>query len=124
MKSESIVTRYTSMCIICNRPAEHMHHCLSGKSRRFADQEACVVPLCASCHNMFSESDIPKNKNGKAFGQSCDVHHCRKMEKLMKALGEVCWEKKYLCDKYSLPFTDDLDEAREAFRSANGECYL
>jgi hypothetical protein len=42
----------------------------------------------------------------------------------MKIIGQISWEKSYLVDKYGLPFTDDLDEAREAFRNKNGECYL
>ena len=124
-KPQSIITRYMTMCVICNRPAEHIHHCLSGSSRRFADSANITIPLCASCHNLFSEDrTIPKGKNGKAHGQTCDIHHCRKMEKLAKMLGQLAYEKQYIIDKYSLPFTEDSDEAREAFRKANGESYL
>ena len=112
----SIVTKYTEMCLICNAPATHQHHCLSGKNRQFAESENIVVGLCDKHHNMWV--------GGKPHGYSCDVHHCRNMEILMKALGQMAWEKHYLCEKYSLPFTEDEDEAREAFRKANGESYL
>lgn len=113
----SAVTKYEGYCLICDAPAKHHHHCLSGTSaRKIADSAQLIAPLCDKCHNMY-EGKPP-------LGWACDVHHCRKLEKLMKIVGQITWEKQYLVEKYSLPFTEDMDEAREAFRDKFKESYL
>ena len=120
-----LITNYDDICIICGRKAEHQHHCISGVAgRRFAESASLVVPMCSGCHNMFSEDNVPKTKTGKAFGQSCDVHHCRKLEVLMKIIGQLAWEKQWVIDNYGITFDAVDEEAREAFRKKAGQSFL
>lgn len=113
----SAITKYEDSCLICDASAEHKHHCLSGTSaRKIADSNELIAPLCGKCHNLFI--------GARPKGWSCDVHHCPKMERLMKIIGQLVYEKKYLIEKYSLPFTEDEDEAREAFRQLFGKSFL
>lgn len=122
----SIITQHENYCLICDALAEHMHHAISGTAgRRMATETGLVVPLCAKCHNLFAEKTDRRSTNDKrGLGWSCDVHHCPKLERLMKIVGQQAYEFSYLADKYGLPFTDAQEEARESFRSKAGESFL
>ena len=115
--SESVITKYDNICLICDGKAEHKHHAISGRGKRnLAEECGLFCYLCAKDHNMF--------QGQRPAGWSCDVHHCPKLERLMKCVGQLAYEKSWLIEKYSLPFTEDSDEAREAFRRKFGESYL
>lgn len=109
-KNASKITEY-DLCIICDRPAEHIHHALSGSDRKKADKYGLVVPLCGSCHNLY--------KGDKPLGWRCDVHGCPKLERLMKIIGQLSREQQIMeedkCDRHT---------AREKFRKEFMESFI
>lgn len=127
MKKKSIVTEDMRHCLICNRIADAVHHLLSGSQRGCADRDGLIVALCNEDHNIFEDSN-PRLSDGriKPLGQSCDFHHCRKMELLGKMIGQLAWEKNFykeLCLKHNVLY-EDHDYARDAFLRAYGKKYL
>lgn len=87
MGKKSRITEY-ELCVICDRPAAHTHHTLSGSNRKKAEEYGLTVPLCPECHNMFS--------GFRPAGWSCDVHHCPKLERLMKIIGQLTREQQIM----------------------------
>ncbi len=83
------------LCVICDAPAEHNHHTLSGSDRKRADKYGLIVPLCGDCHNL--------SKGGRPLGWRCDVHGCPKIERLMKIIGQLTREQQIMeeigCDR-------------------------
>ena len=82
------ITEHESLCVICDSPAIHTHHTLSGSDRKRADKYGLVVPLCGSCHNLFN--------GARPLGWKCDVHGCPKLERLMKIIGQLTREQQIM----------------------------
>lgn len=106
----SWITEY-ELCVICDRPANHSHHTLSGSDRKKADKYCLTVPLCPSCHDMFTGS--------RPLGWNCDVHGCKKLERLMKIIGQLSREQQIMeetgCTR---------DQARSRFREEFMESFI
>ena len=112
-KSTSIITRFDKISTFSGLPAECEHHCIFGGAlRKLADEDRLVIYLTNAEHNMSSKGTIYQ------------IHGNPAAEKLSKMLGQVAWEKHWIAEKYSLPFTDIEAEAREAFRERYGQSYL
>lgn len=104
-----MITKFEDLCVICNKPAQHRHHCLNGNGKReIADRWDAIIPLCADCHNMSKNS----------------VHLNPKMEAMSHIIGQLWIERQMLIEKYQLPFEDLSEETREAFRELIGKSYL
>jgi hypothetical protein len=104
----SIITKYGAVCLICGSVASETHHLIGGSNRKLSDNDGLTIPLCHSCHNEPGDS----------------VHFNGKMKVLSHALAQLAWEKKYIIDRYELPFEDVSEESREAFRERYGVSYL
>lgn len=93
----NVVTDYTDICFFCGRPAEAMHHLISGTSnRKKAEQDGLKVPICNHCHNL---GDITERIHGNIMA-----------EKLSKMLGQAIFENKL--------------GTREDFHKRYGKSYL
>ena len=56
-------------CMICGRPAEHIHHLIGGTAnRRLSERFGLVEPLCADCHRLVHEDPV-WNRALKRYGQ-------------------------------------------------------
>jgi hypothetical protein len=118
MRKSKVVEDMTC-CMLCGRPTEAVHHLLSGNQRKIADEDGLFVGLCSECHNMY--------EGKKELGQSCDMHHCRKLEVLGKIIGQLAWEKDYyrnLCIEKLKSINSKVDQSREAFLRRYGKKYL
>ena len=51
MAIKSAIVEDMSLCWVCKRPREHIHHILYGTSnRKIADKYGYIIPLCAEHH--------------------------------------------------------------------------
>ena len=79
--TESIVTKYSTICFFCGRPAEAEHHLIFGIGiREICDNDGLKVPICNNCHNM---GDV-----------KCRIHDNPMAEKLSKMLGQAIYESR------------------------------
>ena len=109
---KSIVTEYMDQCLICGSPNVAVHHLISGTSgRRLAEQDSIVVGLCPACHNLF-QGQRPR-------GWNCDIHHCPKLERMGKIIGQLAWEKHHIAETGCTE-----EEARDSFRLRYGKAYV
>ena len=111
MGKTSWITKYDYLCVICDRPAEHTHHTLSGSDRKRADKYNLTIPLCSSCHNLY--------RGDKPLGWRCDVHGCNKLERLTKIIGQLSREQQIMEENHC-----SRDEARERFRKEFMESFI
>lgn len=114
---KSIVTKFDKISTFSGVPAECEHHLIYGGAvggtlRTMADEDGLVIYLAHHEHNMSAKGNIYQ------------IHGNIAAEKLSKMLGQVAWEKHWIAEKYSLPFTDIETEAREAFRERYGQSWL
>ena len=113
LNSKSIITRFDKISTFSGLPAECEHHCIFGGGlRKLADEDHLVIYLMNCEHNMSSKGTIYQ------------IHGNPAAEKLSKMVGQLAWEKHYIAEKYSVPFDDIENEAREAFRERYGVSYL
>ena len=111
--SKSIITNYDKISTFSGLPAECVHHCIFGGAlRKLADEDGLVIFLANHEHNMSPKGNIYQ------------IHGNPAAEKLSKMLGQACWERHYIAEKYSVPFEDIEEEAREAFRDRYGLSYM
>ena len=111
--SKSIITKFENISAFSGVPKECDHHLIFGRGlRELADADGLWIPLLNREHNL-----SPK-------GTIYQIHGNPAAEKLSKMLGQVAWEKHYIAEKYSVPFEDIEEEAREAFRDRYGISYL
>lgn len=104
-----IITEDNGTCFICGAGATAVHHVLGGVANRpLSDEDGLTVPLCPACHNLF--------QGARPRGWGCDVHHCPKLMRLMRALGQMAWERDHE--------RKGGEGAREAFRRRYGKSYL
>ena len=113
MTSKSIITKFENISAFSGSPAECEHHLIFGNGlREKAEDDGLKIPLTHKEHNLSSKGTIYQ------------IHSNTAAEKLSKMLGQMAWEKKYIIDKYELPFEGINDEAREAFIARYGKSYL
>lgn len=115
MADKSIVTKYNTISAFSGKPKETDHHLIFGdfgSYRDKADEDLLTLPLLHREHNMSPNGNINQ------------IHGNPAAEKLSKMLGQVVWEKHWIAERYSLPFTDIEEEAREAFRDRYGQSWL
>ena len=111
--AKSIITNYENISAFSGVPKECDHHCVFGRGlREKADDDGLWIPLTNKEHNMSSKGTINQ------------IHGNPAAEKLSKMVGQLAWEKKYVIDKYEMPFEGINDEAREAFIARYGKSYL
>lgn len=111
--SKSIITKFDKISAFSGLPAECKHHLIFGTGlRELADADGLWIPLLNREHNLSSNGTLHQ------------IHGNPAAEKLSKMLGQMAWEKKYIIDKYELPFEDIDEEAREAFRDRYGQSWL
>lgn len=109
--SKSIVTKYEDYSAFSCSPAECRHHLLFGRGvRQKAEEDGIWIPLLNKEHNM-----SPK-------GTIYQIHGNPAAEKLSKMLGQMAWEKEWICRQF--PFKGLSEEAREEFRKRYGESWL
>lgn len=65
---KSIITN-NSFCLLCNRPADHMHHMLSGSNRTDCENDGLKIPVCAYCHDKIHR-DPKVDRIVKCFAQA------------------------------------------------------
>lgn len=93
-----------NLCEICGRPAAHTHHLVFGNGiRNLADEDGLTMELCSACHNTIHENPVAGN--------------------LSKKLGQILYEKDYIEYK-PIPFGDNSDAARKAFRKRYGRSWM
>jgi hypothetical protein len=97
---ESILTNYTCNCAICGVPNAEPHHLLFNRaSRKLADEDKLVLPMCRICHEeLHTKSSVAAE--------------------LSRICGQLAYEKA-LCEKGM-----SGDDAREQFRIRYGISYL
>lgn len=111
--SKSIITNFETISAFSQGRAECRHHVVFGNgTRELAEVDGLWIPLKNYEHNMSQKGTIYQ------------IHGNIAAEKLSKMLGQIAWEKKYIIDKYELPFEGINDEAREAFIARYGRGYL
>lgn len=111
--SKSIITNFENISTFSGLPSECEHHCVFGRGLRdLAEEDGLKIYLTNKEHNMSSKGTINQ------------IHGNSAAEKLSKMLGQMAWEKKYIIDKYELPFEDIDEEARDAFIERYGKSYL
>ena len=111
--THSIITKFENISAFSQGPAECTHHCIFGRGlRELADEDGLWIPLKNCEHNMSSKGTIYQ------------IHGNPAAEKLSKMVGQLAWEKHYIAEKYSVPFEDIEEEAREAFRDRYGQSWL
>lgn len=111
--SKSIITNYDKISTFSGLPAECEHHCIFGNGlRELAEEDGLKIYLLNCEHNMSSKGTINQ------------IHGNPAAEKLSKMLGQIAWEKKFIANRYGLPFDDIEEEAREAFRDRYGQSWL
>ena len=94
------------ICSFCGRYTKTRHHLIFGtSSRRLADEDGIIIPLCDDCHNM-------------AVKPADRIHGNPTAEKLSKMLGQALWEKK------AVGAGKSESEAREAFMNRYGRSWL
>lgn len=112
---KSIITEDLRHCILSGCPDPCIHHVFGASNRRRSDEDGLVVPLDPKLHNEGGKPEL---------GERCDVHHCKKMAKLMHIIGQQSWMMEYIIEQRGLPFEDIKEEAREAFRERYGRSML
>lgn len=61
--SESIVATSMGRCMVCGKPAEHIHHLICGTAnRKKSDRDKLLAPLCEEHHR-----EIHEGVNGAYF---------------------------------------------------------
>lgn len=109
--SKSIITNYEEYSVFSGTPRECVHHCIFGNGlRKLADEDGVWIPLLNREHNASSKGTIYQ------------IHGNPSAEKLSKMLGQMAWEKNYVCTQF--PFVGLSEEAREAFRKRYGISFL
>lgn len=104
-----MITKYETLCAICNKPAKHIHHLVEGHGKReLSERYGLTIPLCDECHNMSKNS----------------VHLNTKMNAMSHIIGQLEFERRYLAEKAGLPFEDVGEEARAEFLKIFGKSYL
>ena len=104
-----MITNYENICVICGRPAQHIHHLIEGNGRReLSEKFSLTCPLCADCHNMSKNS----------------VHLNPKMKAMSNIIGQLAYERQKAIEKSELPFEGLSEELREDFRKTFGKSYL
>lgn len=106
--AQSIVTKYSEICMICGRTAEATHHLIFGVERARADMDGLIIPLCNNCHNM--------------AGGTQTIHGNSMAEAMSKMIGQLAWEKQYYKDHAGEH--GETDPARCAFMKQYGRSYL
>lgn len=112
---KSIITEDLRHCILSGCPDPCIHHVFGASNRKISDEDGLVVPLDPKLHNEGGKPEL---------GERCDVHHCKKMAKLMHIIGQQSWMMEYIIEQRGLPFEDIKEEAREAFRERYGRSML
>ena len=116
LELHSIITDDTAHCLICDSPNVCIHHVFEGvANRKLSDEDNLIVPLEPRLHNEGGKPEL---------GERCDVHHCKKMAKLMHIIGQQAWMMEYIIEQRGLPFEEIKEEAKEAFRKRYGKSYL
>lgn len=96
-----MITNYESMCAICNRPAQNIHHLVFGRSlRHLADEDGLTIPLCNYCHAELHTTSTVASE-------------------LSRICGQLAFERN-LIEKEGVTG----DEARERFRKRYSKSYL
>ena len=107
---KSIITKYDDISAFSGAPKECDHHVIFGRGvRDLAEQDGLWIPLTNFEHNMSNKGTIYQ------------IHDNPAAEKLSKMLGQMAWEKHWIAERYSVPFSDIEEEAREAFRNRYGQ---
>lgn len=97
-----MITKYTELCIICNRRASEVHHLCFGKGvRELADADSLTAPFCEMCHD--------------ALHRGKETMLTQKMSRI---IGQLEFEKNKVAEGR------DPDEAREMFRKRYGVSFL
>lgn len=103
--SKSIITEY-NYCMICGSPNVEIHHALFGtSSRKKADEDGLLMPMCAKHHNSCADS----------------VHMHYGMKVLSRQLAQAIWEREYA---YKELGSWVREEARNEFMKRYGTNYL
>jgi len=111
--SKSIITNFENISTFSGLPSECEHHCVFGRGLRdLAEEDGLKIYLTNKEHNMSSKGTINQ------------IHGNPAAEKLSKMVGQLAWEKHWIAEKYSLPFSDIETEAREAWRERYGKSFL
>lgn len=111
--TNSIITNFENISAFSQGPAECIHHCIFGRGlRELADEDGLWIPLMNCEHNMSSKGTINQ------------IHGNPAAEKLSKMLGQMAWERQFVIDRYSQPFDDIGQEAREVFIQRYGKSWL
>lgn len=94
-----MVTKYMSNCIVCGKPAEHVHHLVYGRAhRRLSDEDQLVLGLCFRHHE--------------------EIHKNGTLGVMSKIIGQLAYERDKCAEGMS------VDESRESFRKRYGISYL
>lgn len=48
---ESIMTDDMTVCYVCGRRSDEIHHVFHGADKKMSERLGCMVPLCRDCHN-------------------------------------------------------------------------
>lgn len=54
---ESIMTDDMTVCFVCRRRADDLHHVLHGADKKLSEKYGLMVPLCRGCHNKVHHVD-------------------------------------------------------------------
>ena len=113
---KSIITDDLDHCLISYGTNVCHHHVFEGMAKRsISDNDNLIVPLEPKFHTDGGKPEI---------GERCDVHHCKKMKRLMHIMGQQAWMMNYIIERYGLSFEDTREEAIEEFRHRYGKNYL
>lgn len=97
---KSIVATSMQYCMVCGRPAEHVHHMICGvANRKKSDADRLLAPLCREHH-----TEIHEGVNGSYYWSH--------------ALAEMAWIK-----ENALPF-EERENTIERFIDRYGKNYL
>lgn len=103
-KTQSIITEYMNLCLVCGSPNVEVHHVIHGTAnRKYADADGLVVPLCPEHH---------RGNNG--------VHgHNNAFDVALEIIGQIAWERKKIADTGM-----DIEEVRKEFRKRYGQSWI
>ena len=45
------MTQDMTICFVCGRPANDIHHVFHGADKKLSEETECMVPLCRECHS-------------------------------------------------------------------------
>lgn len=97
-----MITEYSSLCIMCDKPASEIHHLIFGNGlRELADEDGLYVPLCHDCHE-----ELHSGRNSA------------RLSRLSKIVGQLQWEKE------QVEAGDSLGSVRNNFRKRYGKSWL